>query len=362
MTDPLAIVRRRLVTQRLAGEPLADAAAVVRWLGAVQAQEFAEAKWSLAERSHDRTDAAVEAAFTRGEFIRTHVLRPTWHFVARDDVRRMLRLTRPRVHALNAYWYRRFEIDPPVLARTHRVIEQTLAGGAPPCTRGELADRLGAAGIQAAGLRLGYLLMHAELEELICSGPRRGKQHTYALLDDRVPHSPSDDRPRDTAVADLALRYFHSHGPATVNDFTRWSSLTVADTKTALQVVGDQLVVEDHHGTNWYASPTSSTPPPTTGGFLIPMYDETIVAYQDLRVVLADPPPRAGLLERAIVIDGRTHGSWKRRLARGTVVVEATLFAPLPPRRVAALEGAVARFADHLGLRPQLTTLQAGSR
>ena len=123
MTDPLAIVRRRLVTQRLAGEPLADAAAVVRWLGAVQAQEFAEAKWSLAERSRDPTDAAVEAAFTRGEFIRTHVLRPTWHFVARDDVRWMLRLTRPRVHALNAYWYRKFEIDPPLLARTHRVIE-----------------------------------------------------------------------------------------------------------------------------------------------------------------------------------------------------------------------------------------------
>ena len=105
MTDPLAIVRRRLAAQRLAGEPLAGAAAVVRWLGAVQAQEFAEAKWSLAERSRDRTDAAVEAAFARGEFIRTHVLRPTWHFVARDDVRWMLRLTRPRVHALNAYWY-----------------------------------------------------------------------------------------------------------------------------------------------------------------------------------------------------------------------------------------------------------------
>lgn len=360
MTDPLAIVRRRLVTQRLAGEPLADAAAAVRWPGAVQAQEFAEAKWSLAERSRDRTDAAVEAAFTRGEFIRTHVLRPTWHFVARDDVRWMLRLTRPRVHALNAYWYRKSEIDPPLLARTHRVIEQALAGSE-PCTRAELADRLGAAGIQAAGPRLAYLLMHAELEELICSGPRRGKQQTYALLDDRVPYSPGDDRPRAAAVADLALRYFHSHGPATVHDFTRWSSLTVAETKAALRVVGDQLAVEDHHGTNWYASPTSSMSEPTTGGFLIPMYDETIVAYQDLRVVLPHPPPRAGLLDRAIVIDGRTHGSWKRRLARGSVVVEANLFGPLPPRSVAALEGAVARFAEHLGLQPQLTSLRAGA-
>lgn len=100
---------------------------------------------------------------------------------------------------------------------------------------------------------------------------------------------------------------------------------------------------------------------PTTGGFLIPMYDETIVAYQDLRVVLPHPPPRAGLLDRAIVIDGRTHGSWKRRLARGSVVVEANLFGPLPPRSVAALEGAVARFAEHLGLQPQLTSLRAGA-
>ena len=100
---------------------------------------------------------------------------------------------------------------------------------------------------------------------------------------------------------------------------------------------------------------------PTTGGFLIPMYDETIVAYQDLRVVLPHPPPLVGLLDRAVVIDGRTHGSWKRRLARGTVVVEATLFGSLPPQRVAALEGAVARFADHLGLQTQLTMFQAGS-
>jgi hypothetical protein len=212
--DPLGTVRRRLVEQRLAGEPFDDVGEAVRRLGAVQAQEFAEAKWSLAERTCDCDDAVVEAAFTRGDIIRTHVLRPTWHFAAREDVRWLLRLTRPRVHALNRYMYAKVELDAALLVRAHEVLARTLADGE-ALTRSDLAERLAAAGIQAAGLRLGYVLMHAELEELICSGPRLGKQHTYALLDQRVPHSPLDDMSRDAALDELVSRYFRSHGPAT---------------------------------------------------------------------------------------------------------------------------------------------------
>ena len=202
----------------------------MRWLGAVQAQQFDEAKWSLAERTHACTDADVEAAFARGEIIRTHVLRPTWHFVERGDVRWLLRLTRPRVHALNRYSYRMFELDASVLTRSHDVLAKTLADGEPR-TRRELAERLAAAGIEADGPRLAYIVMHAELEELICSGPRRGKQQTYALLDHRAPPSPLDGLSRERALAELVRRYFRSHGPATIKDFTAWSSLTVADTR-----------------------------------------------------------------------------------------------------------------------------------
>jgi len=356
--DPLATVRRRLFTQRLAGEPFDRPEEAVHWLGAVQAQEFAEAKWSLAERTRACTDADVEAAFDRGALLRTHVLRPTWHFVARSDIRWLLRLTRPRVHALNRYMYAKFGLSEAVLAHGQEVLAGALEQGEPR-TRRELADRLRSAGIDTDGFRLVYLLMHAELEELICSGPRRGKQQTYALLDHRAPASEADGPGPDQALAELVLRYFRSHGPATVADFTAWSSLTVADTRAGLATVGARLDrAEDDDGTAWYAAPEEDTArPAATGAHLIPMYDETMVAYQDLRVVLAHAPrPSPGLLQRAIVIDGRTVGTWKRTLASRTVLVEAMLFGPLSGQDAAALDAAVRRFGRFLGLEATLRT------
>lgn len=348
--DPLSTVRQRLVNQRLAGEPFKDAAEAVRWLGAVQAQEFAEAKWSLAERTNGCTDADVEAAFARGDIIRTHLLRPTWHFVAREDLRWMLRLSGPRVHALNKHWYGKFGATPELLIRAHAVFARALAGDG-PLTRKELVERLAKEGIETSGPQLAYFLMYAELEELICSGPRRGKQHTYALVDDRVPVTALDDRSRESALDELVLRYFRSHGPATVKDFTLWSSFTVADTKAALQRLDGQLEsVTNDDGTSWYSSPVPGAESSRiTEGFLIPMYDETVVAYQDLRVVLAHQPPPPGLfLDRAIVIDGRTVGSWKRTLNGRSVVVEAALFGALTKPEEEKLDHAVQRFGRFL--------------
>lgn len=349
--DPLTTVRQRLVNQRLAGDQFNSAAEVVHWLGAVQAQEFAEAKWSLAERTRGGTDADVEAAFARGDIIRTHVLRPTWHFVAREDLRWLLRLTRPRVHALNRHWYRKFEVDADLLIRSHDVFARTLAGSQPQ-TRRELVGHLSRAGIETGGPQLGYLLMHAELEELICSGPRHGKQQTYVLVDDYVPITGLDDRSRESALDELTLRYFRSHGPATIKDYTTWSSLTVADAKAALQRLNGQLqCTKDEDGTNWYSTPAvGETSSRLTGAFLVPMFDETIVAYQDLRVVLAHQPPRPGLLDRAIVIDGRTVGSWKRTINGRSVVVEATLFGAIATSDAEALDEVVQRFGRFLGM------------
>jgi hypothetical protein len=353
--DPLATVRRRLEGQRLAGEPFDDPTAAVAWLGAVQAQEFAEVKWSLAERARDATDAGVEAAFARGDLIRTHALRPTWHLATREDVRWLLRVTAPRVHALNRFMYKQTGLDAETLCRGHAVVARVLADGEPR-TRPELAAELGRAGVVAEGMRLAYLIMHAELEELVASGPRRGKQHTYALLDHRAPAGPLEDRPREALVAELVRRYFTSHGPATVKDFTTWSSLTVAETKAGLDRTGPRSsaprTTRAAPGTPRPAA--WRPPPPTTGAYLIPMYDETIVAYRDLRVVLEQPAPRPGLLDRAIVIDGRTVGSWRRTLSARAVRVEATLFTPLDAAAAAALDAAVARFGRFLGLAASL--------
>ncbi len=353
----LALVRRRLRDQRLGGEGLERPADVVSWLGAMQAQEYAEAKWSIGERLRAGGDADVEAAFDRGEILRTHLMRPTWHFVARADIRWLLRLTAPRVHAVNRYWYGRSGLDGALLARSHDVLADAVRDGEPR-TRKELVAALERAGIEASGLRLGYILMHAELEELLCSGPRQGRQQTYARLDDRAPGAVA--LPRERALEELARRYFTSHGPASVRDFVWWSGLTVADATQALERAGAALArSEAQDGSALYAAPDPLPGPRELGAFLIPMFDETLMGYKERRVALAAPPPRENLLERPIVIEGRTVGSWSRTLASRAVSVRATLFTPLDAGQEAQLDAAVARFGRFLGLPATLTATVA---
>jgi hypothetical protein len=294
----------------------------------------------------------VEDAFAHGEILRTHVLRPTWHFVTPADIRWMLRLTGPRVHAANRYMYRKLDLSDDFLACAHAAIARAFEADE-PLTRTELADALREAGIVADGLRLGYILMHAELEQLVCSGPRRGKQQTYASFDKRVPAG--RELTRDEALAELTLRFFRSRGPATVRDFTSWSGLTVADAKAGLRLTEGQLDAEvDDQGTSWIGPPGEGEA--ARGAFLIPMYDEIVSGYRDLRIVLAQPPSREGMLSRPIVIDGRTVGSWKRTVTNRAAVIEATLFTRLSRREYAALDGVVERFGRFMQLPAALET------
>ena len=193
----------RIRNLRLNGAPLPTAQAVVTWLCAVQAQDYGPAMWSVGQRSTGLTEADVERAFAAGEILRTHVLRPTWHFVAPKDILWLLELTRPRVQALSAFGVRREQLDAETFRRAHGAFVQALQGGQ-QLTRNELGVRLREAGIEAQGTRLAHILMRAELEALICSGVPRGKQHTYALLDERVP--PARRLTREKALGELTCR------------------------------------------------------------------------------------------------------------------------------------------------------------
>jgi len=332
--------------QGLAGAGFATPAEAVAHLGAVQAQEFDEVKWSLAERVRGCTVDDVEASFARGEILRTHVLRPTWHFVAAADIRWMLTLTAPRVHQANRYHYRQVGMDEEVISRSQEVIAGVLDDGEPR-TRRELGEALTAAGVKdASGVRLAHLMMYAELEGLVASGPRRGKQHTYALLPDLAP-APSGEE----ALAELTRRYFTSHGPATVRDFSWWSGLTIGQVREGLALIGDELASEhDEDGTPWYSAPTPATDAGPTGCHLIPMYDELGVAYKDQRMVLRAQPPLEGMLERPILIDGECVGSWKRTIAGKRMTLTATLFTDLSDAERTALEAAAERFGAALEL------------
>lgn len=343
------LVRQRLWNQRLVGNTFATPGDIVAWFGAVQAQEYPGAGWGIAQRAESMTQATIDQAFADGMLLRTHVMRPTWHFVAPADLRWLLALTAPRVHALNAAYYRKLELDPATLTRGLTVLADALRDGA-QLTRAELAAILDQAGITTADrLRLAYLIMYAELEGLICSGALRGKQHTYALLDTRIPPAPT--LTRDEALATLAQRYFTSHGPATITDAAWWSGLTAADIKRGLELSRARLemVVVDNQ-TYWRAPDASPSVIAGPIAHLLPAYDEYTIAYKDHRAIL-DQAYRSRVVAAfaiVIVIDGQIVGSWKRVVAKDQVVLTLTPFRTLSDAEQQAVDRAAQRYAAFL--------------
>jgi hypothetical protein len=275
MTD-LDIAHQRLLNQHIARTTFTRPEDEVAWLVAVQAQDYPGAKWALGLRLHSVTDRDVEQAFASGAILRTHLMRPTWHFVTPGDIRWLLALTAPRVHAANAYMYRKLGLDGPFFRRSNTALRKALQCGN-QLTRDELAALLRKSGLATdGGLRMGYILMQAELEGIVCSGPRRGKQITYALLDERVSNSRSLDR--HEALAELACRYFVTRGPATVHDFAKWSGLTLADARAGLEAASSQLqseVVDEH--TYWFSAARRSEQDISFGAYLLSNYDEAEV-------------------------------------------------------------------------------------
>ncbi|HVD13720.1 MAG TPA: winged helix DNA-binding domain-containing protein [Actinomycetota bacterium] len=349
-------------TVRLSGPRFGAPEEVVGWLGAVQSQDYGPAKWSVGQRTAGVGDAELDRAFADGTILRTHVLRPTWHFVLPAEIRWMLELTGPRVHALNAYYYRQLGLDQDVLAKATALLVGALRGGN-QLTRKELAAVVEGAGIATKGFRFAYILMNAELNGVICSGALQGKQHTYALLEERAPQA--SGLGHDEALAELTLRYFTGHGPATEKDLRWWSSLTAADVTKGLELVGPRLGHEVVDGvTYWFAEPAPrlDTAAPTV--HLLQGYDEYIVGYSESKYVLdLAGTARSRIQDRAVpnhvlILDGQVAGHWKRTLKRGSVTIEAVLYAPFDHAQAAALQAAADRHGEFLGLPATVVTSQ----
>jgi hypothetical protein len=339
------ILAARLHNQWLARAAAARPADVVERLVAVQAQDFIGAKWALGLRGGG-LDADVDAAFNRGEILRTHVMRPTWHFVSPADIGWLLTLTAPRVHQASKFYFRQYGLDAKTMSRVHRVLASELEGRRFR-TRGELAAALAKRGIEARGPRLGLLTIHAELEQVMCSGPVRGKQLTYALFDERAPHAKARV-PRDAGV-ELAMRYFASHGPATLRDYVWWSGLTVAQARKGIEHAA--LEPREIDGlTYWAAAWETSRMPPAT--FLLPNYDEYLIAYKDRAIVQpasATATARPDAFAHPLVVDGLLAGGWRRRVSGAKTRVEVTAQLPLSSKQRKAVGRAAERLVEFSG-------------
>jgi Winged helix DNA-binding domain len=337
------IARQRLRTQRLAGAGFDAPADVVRWFGAVQAQDYAGALWAVGMRASGATEADVEQAIANRAIVRTWPLRGTIHFVAPEDVRWMLTHFAPRTIARAASRFRQLELDARVLAKG-----RALQGGR-QLTRPRLYALLERAGIATGDNRGLHILWRCAHDGLICFAARDGKQPTFALLEEWVPRAKMRDR--DEALAELARRYFTSHGPATLQDFSWWSGLSAADARKAEELAaeaGAPHLASSHLARRTSAPRTSLRP----HAVLLPPYDEYTVAYRDRSAAL-DPADAAaaknGILGPTIVLDGRIVGTWTRQLSRDVVAIALKPFAPLTgarARSVAAAANRYARFID----------------
>lgn len=348
----MSLLLTRIRRQCLVGSHFREPASVVSHLVAVQAQDYAGAKWGLSLRSQGVTDQAVDLACDRGEILRTHVMRPTWHFVAAGDIRWLLQLTAPRVQTMNAGYYRAAGLTGRTLARGERILERSLKGRT-FLTRAELADRLAKDRLVLSGTPLGYVMMHAELEGLICSGPRRGKQFTYALLEERA--AAAARRTMDEALAELTRRYFTTRGPATPHDFAWWSGLTVKQARTGIEMAGRDLVPEVEGGvTRWRGADgggSRGTVPPV---LLLSTYDEIGISYKDRRAMPVVPRPAGlpltALSSNVLVVNGEVAGRWGRVLAARKAILSIQPFRRLTGRERDHLRDSVARYGAFLGV------------
>lgn len=329
----------------------ASAAEVVRAQGAVQAQDYTGAKWALGQRIPGATDESIERAMTDGHILRTHVMRPTWHFVVPEDIRWMLALTAPRVIRTMASYDRKLGLTPRVYARSNDVIAKALYGGK-FLTRAELSTELARARLGAVkGQRLGHMMARAELDAVICSGPRRGKQFTYALLDERAPAAAPRDR--DDSLREIAIRFFRMRGPGSVHDFAWWSGLTIADAQRAIEIAGASLQrTRFREKDMWFVD--GPLPRASLRAHLLPNYDEYFIGYKDRSATgerLGNVDALIGgnaLISHVVFVNGELVGGWKRSEDKNRVTVRLRTIPRLSKNERAAIEAAAENLSEFL--------------
>jgi hypothetical protein len=356
MAQDLDIARWRLRSQHLVPPFAGSAREAVGSLLAVQAENAGQAAWAVAARTEHPDQADLAALLDDGTVIRTHVLRPTWHFVPAEDIGWLLDLTGPRVQRVTGQQLRGLHgLDDRAIDQAVEAIMQALASRG-RLTRPQLAQELRERALPAGGQVLMVLLAHAELAGLVCSGGPVDGEHSYALMSERVPAPRRLERAE--ALAELALRYFTGHGPATERDLAYWATLTLTDVRTGLGQVRDRLDSFEHDGrTFWHAPGAGPGGPQEPAGHLLQILDETYRGYQDSRWVLdaaGDVPRTRETAAGMALVDAQLVAAMRRTVGNDHVRFDLQPFRALTPPQVAALEQAAARYGSYLRLDARL--------
>ncbi|MRG46495.1 winged helix DNA-binding domain-containing protein [Chitinophaga sp. SYP-B3965] len=345
------LIHLRLHHQLLSQTTATSVVDVVSHLCAMQAQDYAGAKWSIGLRLPGTTDADIEQAILSRLIVRTTTIRGTLHFVSPADVRWIAAFVRPRIVSKYAGRYKQLELDDAVVAKSNTIFEKALASSS--LTRKELEVLLVKNGVAVTNERMNHFLSRAALDQVICCGARRGKEFTYELLDSWAPSSSGISA--EEARAKLALRYFTGHGPATVQDFASWAGLTLGDARAGLLSVTSSLSKITFNDMEYWMPDVPGSFKNTSGVFLLPGFDEYFIGYADRTLIVDEERlkkllPLNGIFSPTIVVNGRIEGTWKRTVKKNVLQMESVPFQPFSDARQQAMVKASKPFSKFMGL------------
>lgn len=350
----IALLRTK--TQQISTKYFQDAEKVVHHMGALQAQDSAMNKWAIGLRCKGATEASIEKAFSDNRIVRTHLLRPTWHTVSACDVRWILSLTSPQIKPLLKSHLRNLGLTDELLQTSKAVIKNSF--GKESFARHEINALLEAEGIRTQGQRSSMIMFYLEMEGVVCSGEVKNKQHTYSLMDDRIPMNALVTQ--EDQLKELAWRYFNSHAPATLEDFTWWSGLQITRARKALEMISDKLEsVRIGQTLYWYPKSLEVSVPTGDAIYLLPAYDEYIISYKDRSAVipLADFTRAInmnGIFWPVIVFNGKVIGTWSRAVKKDKVIVNPLAFKNFTIKQKRLIAKAAHEFGVFLGLKAEV--------
>ncbi|MBE0649954.1 MAG: AlkZ family DNA glycosylase [Bacteroidales bacterium] len=325
------IANFRLINQQITNSEFKTPKEIVGWMGAIQAQDMNMAKWAIGARLNGSTEEEIDSAIEKGEIIRIHLLRPTWHFVSSEDIYWMLDLTSPQIRTTLKSRDKRLGHNEAIYRKSNAILEKALSGGN-HLSREELIPLFINSGLAVDENKAAHLLLRAEIDGLICSGKIKEKKQTYALLSERV--SKKKTFAREEALAELAKRYFTSHGPATLQDFIWWSGLSIGESKQALEMVKSGILSETvGDQTYWFAAVSEVSLRNKDSVYLLPAYDEFVISYRDRTASLIfedhnKAVSNNGVFRPIIVEKGIVTGIWKRTIKNDKVMIETEFFRP----------------------------------
>ncbi|MFM7024373.1 MAG: winged helix DNA-binding domain-containing protein [Flavobacteriales bacterium] len=345
------IAQLRLNSQQLNTSMFSSPKELVEWMGAMQAQDFEMSKWAIGSRLPGVTEQQVEEALNKGDILRTHVLRPTWHLVAVADIRWLLELTGPRVKGLMKSSNKALGLTSEIYAKSARIIEKALLKHS-SLTREELMKEISAAGINTENYRSAHLMMNAELDALVCSGPVKGKKQTYALLEERA--GKAKKLSKEEALGTLARKYFSSHSPATIKDFIWWSGLSATEARQALDFVKGDFISETIGADTYWFSTVKFRKKDSV--HFLPSFDEFLISYKDRSASIAVEHQRKaytgnGIFRPVVVANGQIVGTWKRSLKKDKVLLETEYFTKGEKYEP---EKAIVSYGLFLGKKPEM--------